>query len=55
MDFLDIIFRGVQQLFGDRPTKSQSRFEAGQNTVAAVIVAGGLMLLAGAAVLALVG
>jgi hypothetical protein len=55
MDFLDIIFRGFERLFGNKPPKDQSRFEAGQNTVAAVIVIGGLVFLAGAAVVALVG
>jgi hypothetical protein len=54
MDFLDIILRAFQHLSGHKPAKDQSRFEAGQNTVAAVIVVGALALLAGAAVLAMV-
>lgn len=54
MDFLDIIYRGVRRLFGDKPTKGQTRFEAGQDIVAAVIIViGGIGLLAGIIALAM--
>lgn len=38
--FLDILFRGAATLAGRRRRKDESRFETGQDVVAAVIVAG---------------
>jgi len=45
--FLDILFRGAATLVGRR-RKNQSRFETGQDVVAAVIVAGIAIAFAGA-------
>lgn len=55
LGFIDILIRSLQVMFGGKAQATPSRFEAAQNTVAAIIVVGGLVAVVIFAVVALVG